>query len=197
MIARKIRAAFLAISSLLLLSACASTHMRDVPEPIAASKPAENTATLVLMRPSFFGGAIQSSVYDITTGNSEFIGIVSAGKKIAYEAPAGKRRLMVVGESADFMDADFAPEQIYYARVVPRLGVWKARFSLEPVPASSSELESDLKSCTWVDNTPASHDWARANIQSVDAKKAEYLEDWEKGADKPFIARDAGQKARP
>ncbi len=193
----KFRAAFLAIGTMLLLNACASSHMRDAPEPVAATKPAENAATLVLMRPSFFGGAIQSSVYDITTGNSEFVGIVSAGKKIAYEAPAGKRRLMVVGESADFMDADFAADQIYYARVVPRLGMWKARFSLEPVPASSSELESDLKSCTWVENTPASHDWARANMQSVDAKKAEYLDEWEKGTDKPFIAQDTGRKAHP
>ncbi|WP_144428356.1 hypothetical protein ABMY26_32530 [Azospirillum sp. HJ39] len=197
MIASRFRAALLAVSTLLLLSACASPHMRDASEPVAATKPSENSATLVLMRPSMFGGAIQSSVYDITSGKSEFIGIVSAGKKIAYETPAGKHRLMVVGESADFMDADLATDQVYYARIAPRFGMWKARFSLEPVPASSSDLESDLKACTWVENTPASHDWARANMQSVDMKKAEYLADWEKGTDKPFIAQDAGKKTRP
>lgn len=197
MISQRLRASLLAIGTLLLLSACASPHMRDASEPVAAVKPADNAATLVLMRPSMFGGAIQSSVYDITSGKSEFIGIVSAGKKLAYGTPAGKRRLMVVGESADFMDADFAADQIYYARIAPRFGMWKARFSLEPVPASSADLESDLKACTWVENTPASHEWARANMQSVDMKKAEYLPDWEKGSDKPFIAQDTGKKARP
>ena len=110
MFTKRLRVTFLALGAVLLLSACASSHMRDVPEPVAVTKPTDNTATLVLMRPSIFGGAIQSSVYDITTGQSEFVGIVSAGKKLAYEAPAGKRRLMVVGESADFMNADFAPD---------------------------------------------------------------------------------------
>ncbi|MCG5240497.1 hypothetical protein [Azospirillum doebereinerae] len=185
-----------ALSTLMLVSACASSHMRDVPEPVTVSKPTDNTATLVLMRPSIFGGAIQSSVFDITSGDPQFVGIVSAGKKLAYEAPAGKRRLMVVGESADFMDADFAAEQIYFARVAPRLGLWKARFSLEPVPASSPDLESDLRACTWVENTPASRDWARSNMVNINAKKAEYLPDWNSGSDKPFLAQDTGRKAR-
>jgi hypothetical protein len=196
MFTKRLRVTFLALGAVLLLSACASSHMRGVPEPVAVTKPTDNTATLVLMRPSIFGGAIQSSVYDITTGQSEFVGIVSAGKKLAYEAPAGKRRLMVVGESADFMNADFAPDQTYFVRVAPRLGLWKARFSLEPIPASSPELESDLRACSWVENTPASRDWASANMPSVNAKKAEYLPAWEAGSDKPFLAQDAGRKAR-
>src|SRR4051812_47171265 len=87
MFTKRLRVTFLALGAVLLLSACASSHMRDVPEPVAVTKPTDNTATLVLMRPSMFGGAIQSSVYDITTGQSEFVGIVSAGKKLAYEAP--------------------------------------------------------------------------------------------------------------
>src|SRR3954451_17925213 len=181
MMIKMLRNTFLTLSTVLLLSACASSHMREVPEPVAVIKPNDNTATLILMRPSMFGGAIQSSVYDIRSGQSEFVGIVSAGKKLAYEVPAGTRRLMVVGESADFADADFGANQTYFARVVPRFGVWTPRFSLEPVPASSPDLESDLKSCTWVENTPASHNWAGANMPNINAKKAEYLPAWEAG----------------
>ncbi|WP_207459734.1 hypothetical protein [Azospirillum sp. SYSU D00513] len=195
MFEKKSRATVLALGALLMLSACGSRHMRDAAEPVAMTRPAENKATLVIMRPSMAEAAIQSSVFDITTGQSEFIGIVSAGRKLAYEAPAGKRRLMVIGESADFLDADFTAGHTYFARVSPRLGTWKSRFALEPVPASSPNLKDDLRTTAWVENTPASHDWARTHMRSVDAKKAKYLPGWQAGSErKPFIAPESGRK---
>lgn len=177
-----------------LLSACASERMRelaDVP-PIVAT-PQADKATVVFLRPSFFGGAIQSSVFDISDGPVDLVGIVSAGRKIAYGSRPGQRRFMVVGESADFMNADLTPGKTYFARVEPRIGFWKARFTLVPVSALASELEGELKSCTWVDNTPDSFGWAKENMPSIQEKLSSYLPDWEKGSEKPFLKASDGK----
>lgn len=107
-----------------LLSACASSRMVDLAQPpLAVAQPVAGTATVVFMRPSLFGGAIQSSVFDITDGGDSLVGIVSAGKKVAASTAPGHRRFMVIGESADFMDAELAAGKTYHARVEPRLGI--------------------------------------------------------------------------
>lgn len=178
----------------LLLSACASERMRelDLAPPLVIA-PAADKATVVFLRPSYLGGAIQSSVFDISDGAIELVGIVSAGRKVAYGSNTGLRRFMVVGESADFMEAHLLAGKTYYARVEPRLGLWKARFSLVPVAASAPELEGELNSCKWVDNTPASHQWAKENMPSLRDKFSEYLPEWEKKAAKPFLAASDGK----
>ena len=191
---RKLASITLAVAFAILLSACASNRMADLPQPpVMAVTPAAGTATIVFMRPSLFGGAIQSSVFDISAEPHTLVGIVSAGKKIAYSASPGLHRFMVIGESADFMDADLTAGKTYHARVDPRFGVWKARFSLVPLSADSPDLASDLAGCSWVENTEASRQWAAENFQSIMTKRAEYLPDWEKVSPKPFLPASAGR----
>ena len=76
--------------------------------------------------------AIQSTVFDVTDDAPRMVGIVSAKTKIAYEVAPGEHHFMVVSEAADFMRADLAAGKTYYALVTPRMGVWRARFSLLP-----------------------------------------------------------------
>ncbi|HYG85294.1 MAG TPA: hypothetical protein VD978_03465 [Azospirillum sp.] len=177
----------------LLLSGCASKHMVEITEPAAVASPAPDKSTLVFLRPSVFGGAIQSPVFDVTDGTPQFIGIVSASTKLAYVTPPGKRRLMVVGENAGFLDADLGAARTYYARVDPQMGLWKARFALEPVPASNSALTEQLDSCKWVGSGQSAADWARENMSSVKAKMADYLPDWEKQPTKPNLRPEDGR----
>ncbi len=40
---------------------------------------------------------------------------------------------MVVSEAADFAKADVEAGKTYYVLVTPRMGWWKARFSLRPL----------------------------------------------------------------
>ncbi len=192
--AGKFASKIMALAFATMLSACASSRMTDLPQPPAvAAIPAAGTATVVFMRPSMLGGAIQSSVFDISSNTDALVGIVSSGKKIAYSVSPGLHRFMVVGESADFMDADLTAGKTYHARVDPRLGIWKARFSLVPVPANSPDLSNDLAGCSWVENTAASRQWAAENIQSIAEKRTEYLPDWEKKSSKPFLPASAGR----
>jgi hypothetical protein len=169
------------------LASCASSRMADIPEPAYVSAPRADQATIVFLRPSTFGFAIQSAVFDVTEKPPTFVGIVSAGKKIGMSTTPGQHRFMVVSEAADFMDAELNAGKTYYALVTPRMGMWRARFSLRPAPADSPDLAGYLKDTNWVENTADSQAWAKSNLDSVLAKKAEYIGEWEAKPDKPIL----------
>jgi len=178
----------------LWLSACASDKMAQLSTaPVEATVPPQGQSTMVFFRSSYFGGAIQSSVFDVTDAAPKFIGIVSAGKKIAYAMPAGERRMMAIGENASFLDVEAEAGKIYYARISPRMGLWKARFELEPVPVSEAGIKDEVAECEWVGNTDASLAWANQNVQSINSKMIEYLPDFENNPNRAkLLAGDGG-----
>lgn len=109
---------------------CASSAMRPVDPARAVSAPAADQAVVVFIRPSIVGGAIQSSVFDLVGNDEKLVGIVSSHTKVAYATTPGQHLFMVIGENADFMAAELSADRQYYALVTPRMGWWKARFSL-------------------------------------------------------------------
>jgi hypothetical protein len=174
-----------------VVSACAGP-LRGMKEGPGAqdAAPAPGKAAIVFMRPSGMGYAIASSVFELRPEGDVFIGHVPAKKKLVHHVAPGPVRFMVVSEAADFMQADLEAGKTYYALVTPRMGMWRARFSLRPVHASElggAELKEWLEECTWVETTDEARDWARRNAGSVQEKKAEYLQKWEPRADKPTL----------
>ncbi len=183
----------------LFVSGCAGSSdlMRTVSDQEASYTPGENQSMIVFMRPSTLGFAIQSSVFDVTTGENAFVGVVSAKKKVVHQAAPGEHMFMVVGESADFMKADLAPGKTYYVLVTPRLGLMKARFSLRPVARAeigSEEFDKWAADCEYTENTDAAFEWARRHAPSIQSKRVKYLEDWNEKPDskKPVLAREDG-----
>lgn len=176
----------LATAAVALLSGCASSKM-VVQENQQLVAPADGKAQVVFLRSTFVGSAIQASVYDVTSGEPEFIGIVSNGTKVAHSAEPGKRVFMVVSEAADYMEADLSAGKTYYAMVTPRMGAWKARFSMHPVRNSgagefqydSDEFRGWLEKTQFVDNTPESRAWAEENMENIIGKHARYWEVWQ------------------
>ncbi|MBN1140762.1 MAG: hypothetical protein JXB25_03035 [Deltaproteobacteria bacterium] len=161
---------------------CASKMMAEVADAEAAYAPAAGQALVVFLRPTHFGGAIQSSLHDITGDGYRFVGIVAAKTKIAYPCEPGERLFMVVGESADFMKAELLPDKVYYVVINPRMGAWKARFSLIAARKHEDNPEKFIKrvqECQWVENTEASHQWAHRNAPSIHKKKNAYLPKWQ------------------
>jgi hypothetical protein len=196
--------AYLLCCSLLLLallaSGCAGTvkNMQQVPPERVVSAPAEGKSMIVFMRPSGLGFAIQSSVFEIRNDQPELVGIVAAKKKVAYQLEPGKHLFMVIGESADFMSAELDANKIYYALVTPRMGMWKARFSLKPVHADeldSAQFQEWLEGCEWVENTPASEQWATDNRASIESKHREYYLKWmdKEVAERPALLLQDGR----
>lgn len=160
----------------LFLAGCAgsSDYMKNVEPAQVKAVASLDDSLVVFARPSGLGFAVQSPVFDVTEESPELIGIVSAKTRIAHTAAPGKHRYMVIGESAAFLDAELLAGKTYYVTVSPRMGLWKARFAL--APAKSEDLDCDA--CKWVENTPASHAWATANMPSILEKKAKYLPDF-------------------
>ena len=178
----------------LFLSGCAGTvkNMQAVPPERVVTAPEEGKSMVVFMRPSGFGWAIQSSVFEIKEGRPSLAGIVAAKTKVSYQVEPGKHLFMVVGESADFMSAELESNKTYYALVTPRMGMWKARFSLKPVHAneltSSSQLNEWLEDCEWVEKSSASDNWASENMPSI---KSKYKNDYTKWISKDLSERPA------
>jgi len=177
------------IFSLLLLGGCAGTlkHMQLVESDAVPDSPSPGKSMVVFMRPSTLGFAVQSSIFDVTNGDPELVGLMPASHKMAHELEPGKHLFMVIGESADFMHANLAANKTYYARVTPRMGAWKARFSLAPVKANqlgSDEHEEWLNSGQWIAKSDTSDAWVQTNMISILAKQKKYYPKWlEKAVD--------------
>jgi len=145
-----------------------------------------NESQVVFFRSSFVGSAISSSIYEVKGEDVQFLGVLSNGNKIAVKTSTGKHLFMVVSEAADFMNADLAGGKTYYAIVTPRMGAWKARFSMSPVstdPASKfnttdGKLEKWMANSTLVTTSDAARAWYQNNRTSVDSKMREYLPVW-------------------
>jgi len=186
-----IRAAMI-VTAVLALAGCTSNKMTAISGPPPRIQPQPAKATVVFYRSWGLGAAVQSSVFDVTADPPSFVGIVSAGMEIAYAASPGRHRFMVIGESADFLDAELAPGKIYYAAVAPRMGMWKARFSLRP-RRDDQQTRDELTFCKWYENTPASAQWAQQHMTEVEALEKEYLPEFlAKEQEKPMLHADDG-----
>ena len=196
---RSLRALLLCV--VLLPSAVFAKSGLSEPAADQAPKPEAGKALVVFLRPSFFGGAISSSVYDAPDGATTFLGVLKYEDKLAVQMEPGVHRLMVIAENADFLDATLAADKTYYVLIKARPGVWKARFSLIPIH-NRADAEYNLQSADfkewqsgtrYVSMTPEAHTWYEKNQASVEKKKADYLLKWEKmaPADRAVLVLDA------
>jgi hypothetical protein len=175
-----------ALLSLLLVSTFAVAGEAGKRSENQDPKPEAGKALVVFVRVSAVGSMISSSVYDAPDGDTRFIGIVQRGNKVAYQAEPGAHRFMVIAENADFMDATLEAGKTYYVLVSPRMGVWKARFSLLPVhndPAAeesvqSAEFKKWMAKSSFVEATESNLAWYEKSKGNVEEKKADYLKKW-------------------
>lgn len=165
----------------LLMAGCASSGMQPVTKQAVDYRPASNEATIIFLRTGFYGGAILASVFDVTNEETKFIGISAKGTQIAYKTTPGKKMFMVVSESADFLRADLAGGKTYYALVTARMGVWRARFSLNPVTKDEQHqdrFQKNRATVKFVENTEKSRAWAEKNAPSIQEKREANMPRW-------------------
>lgn len=180
--------ALLLLAGLAGMTGCQSSLMVKSNAGAAQPIPAAGKAMVVFMRPSSFGGAIQSSVYDTHDNADTFIGVVSSKDKVAYQANPGDHLFMVIAENADFMIAHLDAGKTYYVLVSPRMGVWKARFSLLPIhnqagakySTQSADFNKWMSATSWVSMTPQAEQWYSAHAADIHAKKMDYMRKWNK-----------------
>ena len=182
-------------ASSIWLAACAGSPM-VVSTDQTVTAPAPDKAQVVFMRSSFYGSAINASLFEVKGDTNEFIGIMANGTKIVKEVEPGEHTFMVVSEAADFMQADLEAGKTYYAMVTPRMGAWKARFSFQPIKkeantefsTSSDEFGDWVTNTKLVQNSEKSLLWAENNANSVNSKRDAYYAKWQSKDDEE-IAR--------
>lgn len=175
------------VFSFLAMLGCASIPMDVVPGQIIQPTRA-NESQVVFMRSSFIGSAISATLYEVRGDKTEFLGILNNGTKIAVKTTPGEHLYMVVSEAADFLKSDLAPGNIHYSIVTPRLGAWKARFSLWPISTNPNakfntadgKLDEWLGETSLVTMSEAALTWYEQNKLSVEQKRVKYWPTWQK-----------------
>lgn len=177
----------------LLMTGCASTQMNAIPKDQLVTKPEPGKALVYFVRATSFGGAIQAPLFD----DDQYIGTSSAKTIVPYQATPGAHMFMVVGESADFLQAELLPDKTYYAEVTPRIGAWKARFSLRPQNGqiTDKQISGWEASCKQVKPNDKGFAWAKQNAGSVQKLKQEYLPKWQSkdNVDKQILRAESGK----
>ncbi|MDO6566948.1 hypothetical protein Q4561_07740 [Alteromonas sp. 1_MG-2023] len=188
----KIALIFIAV----MLTGCASNPMKLTQDKPLLT-PSQEQVQVVFMRDSFLGHAINGSLYDVTNGEPEFLGIIANDTKVTQMTQPGKHVYMVVSEAADFLEAELEGGKTYFSVVTPRMGAWKARFSLWPYKQDTSaeyvldgsEFKSVLKGTKYAELTAKANAWYSANKDSVKAKQAKYWPVWEKKSPEDILKR--------
>lgn len=130
-------------------------------------------ATIVFMRPGkFVGAAIAVPVFEVTGGDTRFVGIVDAGSKFAYAVPAGEHVFMTTVFGGDagirFQKANVEAGKVYYFRAHIINNLW----GLEPVHASElagKEFQGWDRKTKLTENSPKTLAWGAENL--ADAKR--------------------------
>jgi hypothetical protein len=77
-------------------------YQTAVPEAQEIVRPLPGMALVIFLRPSAAAYRDYSTIYDDT----EFVGNIGAQARFSYHAAPGKHLFTVIGETADFMDAE-------------------------------------------------------------------------------------------
>ena len=186
----------LALISVLFIAGCASTPQMNIATNQTIPQASQDEAQVIFLRSSGLGRVIAASLYDVTDGNIEFIGIINNSTKVPYTTKPGKRTFMVVSEAADFMEAELVPGKNFFSLVTPRMGAWKARFSLWPIKNDANadyhtgmpEYTKWMESTKLVENTEQANTWYEKNKASTKAKYDKYWPVWQQKS-KEDIAR--------
>lgn len=134
---------------ILLLSGCATGIMvkRDTKPEITAQPDA---ATLVIIRDTFFGGAV--TFWNYLDG--KFIGETQANTYFVTPVKQGPHYVVVATENTAVAHIDFQPGKIYFLHEGVIMGVWRARTSgFEPMTYEKA-MES-IRGCTYQEIDPS------------------------------------------
>lgn len=180
------------INQEVMTKASATSNLTHIPTNIIIQSQSKES-TVVFMRSTLRGVLVKSSVYEIIDGETKFIGLLKNKKKITYKTTPGSHTFMVIAESADFMLADLLPGKTYYSVIEPRLGAFKARFSMYPIRndgqskiyVGSKKFDKMEYKTEEVVLSQKSIDWYNDHKKKFEKKRVKYWQKWlEKSDDK-------------
>jgi hypothetical protein len=192
----RVTLAAVAAASILLLSGCGASLMRDASSQ-QISQAGADKATVVFMRSSMVAAAIGCELFEVVDGQLRFIGQLPTGNKVAYQTTPGRKVFMAYGTAADFMLADLSPGKTYYSIVRPNWGT--GGFAPTPIRERSIGTEPALKSAEaqdWLSGTKLiepnqkeAEAWFAENKQRLQAIYADYWNRFERKNDREKAER--------
>ncbi|MBL9022459.1 MAG: hypothetical protein JNL21_09665 [Myxococcales bacterium] len=110
-----------------------SEFMRPVaaPQPV---KPASESAVVVFVRPSGFGGALKQTILD---GKGRFLGEALPSSRFSVSMPPGEHTFIVWAENTGAVKASLAAGKVYFVEVALSMGAFSARADLVPINPGS------------------------------------------------------------
>jgi len=144
-----------------------------------AVAPPEAPSRVIFMRVSKQSSSTNALLFDVSEpGDPKLIGNVGPASKLSYSLKPGLYTFMVLGDTAEFMQATIIGGKTYYALVIPRGGA--TRFSVEPI--RQSEI-GGKEFAGWDRGTkPISGSAASASYDAAAAaeKRVRYWQEWSK-----------------
>ncbi|MEW6672238.1 MAG: lipoprotein [Thermodesulfobacteriota bacterium] len=135
-------------SVVFMLTGCATTHMAKPDRaPELTFRP--DRATLVIIRETFFGGAIvfwhylDGKLIGETTGNTYFVTPV----------PPGPHYVVIATENTAVAHFDFKPGKTYFLGEGIAMGVWRARTS-GFYPMTQEDAVKAMMNCSYLEYDP-------------------------------------------
>jgi hypothetical protein len=181
------------VPALALAGCVAHRGMREIAPDAVRLGPVADQATIIFLRPARAGTT--TSLFELRGSEQHFIGLLVSDTRLVYRTEPGRTRFMVIGLSADFLDADLAAGKTYQVAVLLGQGPSEQFFVLRPVRPGvtpTSAVQYCLASCTWLENTERSEGWARREASSIQRKKARYLPAWESRPKRPTLLATDG-----
>lgn len=162
------------------LCSCASSLMTTVPSGDALPNFGPDKALVNFIRASGLGGAVQSVLYD----GEKYIGTISAGTRVSYQAEAGSHLFMVTGDSADFMMAELLPGKEYYC-VISAYPGFTYRFAFRPINGQvpQNKIDAWLDKAREVEINEKGEMWAENNEGRASKFKEKYFPKWKENND--------------
>lgn len=162
--------------TVLLLVASVPVHAGKMAKAKGPLVVESDKATIVFMRPGkFVGRAIAVPVFDVTSDEPHFVGIVDAGGKLAYSVPPGEHTFMttVVGGDAGvrFQRANVEAGKAYYFRAHMIDHIW----GLSPI--RGTDLDGDTfgswdKGTKLIENSPKTLAWGEKTLAEAARKRS-------------------------
>lgn len=178
------------------------SHMLDyaAEEGLQMDSPEPDEALILFLRtPTRKGALIKSTVYEaLDDGTVELLSVQTRGTYLVHPVNPGKHVFAVVGESADFIEVHAQGGHIYPVITKPRIGAWKARFSLFSGCPNSEDWSNLAEWLTKSRKVTLKRDeadaWFSAHGNSVRGKVEKYWPKWLEKPNRPEIQPKDGVK---
>lgn len=165
----------LAVAALAVAPALASDkYIKNDDKPLDnARRPAAGKVLVYFARPQIMGAAVKVKLY----GDGEFLGIITSEGYIPWEGEPGTHEFIVAAENAGFLEAEFAPDKIYFVQVAIHMGAMKARTHFEVARKASEALDEITKKhdqLRLITTTDEGRAWVTEDRQDIDKTIAKF-----------------------